>query len=286
MVLAIGRGEFRSRLIRMHFGRLWMRSGEASLPYIMRGAWFKNRVVVSFLIGQDPTPYQHNGKELLPGAILLNPPGTEFHRRSTGTRCASVSLAPEDLAATGRAIAGLELTAPDATRMIRPPAHLMARLLALYAAAEGLATTVPDLMAHPDIARALEQELVHALICCLAECALLGTDHSRSRHVPIMQRFEEFLAANRDKPLYVAEICRAIGITDRTLHLQCIERVGVSPQRYLWLRRMHQARRSLVVANAANKTVTEIAMDHGWSFSVAYGKFFGEPPLATLRRAV
>ena len=116
-------------------------------------------------------------------------------------------------------------------------------------------------------------EVVRALICCLAEGALLGTDHSRSSHVPVMQRFEEFLEANRGKPLYVAEICSAIGISDRTLRLHCTERLGMNPQRYLWLRRMHQARRLLAVANAANKTVTEIAMDHGfWElgrFSVA-----------------
>jgi AraC-like DNA-binding protein len=105
-----------------------------------------------------------------------------------------------------------------------------------------------------------------------------------------MRRFEEFLEANRDKPLYVAEICSATRMSDRTLRFHCIERLGVSLHRYLWLRRMHQTRRALAVADAANKTVTEIAMDHGfWElgrFSVDYRKFFGESPSATLRRAV
>ena len=63
--------------------------------------------------------------------------------------------------------------------------------------------------------------------------------------------------------------------------------MGLSPHRYLWLRRMHQVRRSLVLANAAVTTVTEIAMDYGfWElgrFSGAYKTLFGEPPSATLR---
>jgi AraC-like DNA-binding protein len=272
----------------MDFHQLWMRSGEASLPYIMRGAWLKSRVVVSFLIGQDPTPYHHNGLELMQGAILVNPLGAEFYRRSTGTRCGSMSLSVDDLAATGLAVVGKELTAPDVTQMIRPPPHLMRRLLVLYETAETLAKDVPDLIAHSEIARALEQELMRAMVHCLAEGASLGTDHSRNHRVPVMRRFEQFLGENRDLPLYMTDICAAIGVSERTLRLHCAERIGVSPHRYLWLRRMHQVQRALTIADPADVTVTEVAMNHGfWElgrFSVAYRRLFGQSPSATLKQ--
>jgi AraC-like DNA-binding protein len=62
----------------------------------------------------------------------------------------------------------------------------------------------------------------------------------------------------------------------------------MSPMRYLWLRRMHLARRGLRVANPAATTVTEIATNYGfWElgrFSVAYRLLFGESPSAALRR--
>jgi AraC-like DNA-binding protein len=62
----------------------------------------------------------------------------------------------------------------------------------------------------------------------------------------------------------------------------------MNPHRYLWLRRMHQARRALTVAGAETKTVTEIATEHGfWElgrFAVAYRELFGETPSATLRQ--
>jgi AraC-like DNA-binding protein len=61
----------------------------------------------------------------------------------------------------------------------------------------------------------------------------------------------------------------------------------MSAHRYLWLRRMKQARRALSLADPAGNTVTAIANDYGfWElgrFSVAYRKLFGEAPSATLR---
>ena len=48
----------------------------------------------------------------------------------------------------------------------------------------------------------------------------------------------------------------------------------MGPLRYLWLRRMHLARRALLLASEGGATVTSIAMAHGfWElghFSVAY----------------
>jgi transcriptional regulator GlxA family with amidase domain len=99
---------------------------------------------------------------------------------------------------------------------------------------------------------------------------------------------EELLEANPDRTLYVAEICAATSASDRTLRACCHEHLGMSPTRYLWLRRMHLARRALRIADPAAMTVTEIATSYGfWElgrFSVVYRSLFGESPSASLRR--
>lgn len=267
------RGQFHTKLTRMDLHKLWMRSGETSVPYIMRGGWSNDRCVIHFLAGEEQTPYHHNGMELSSGSILVNPVGTEFYRRSTGRRSGSMSLAIEDLASASRALLGRELTAPAAAKMVNPPVQAMSHLLRLYDTAENLAATVSDILTHPEVARAIEQELVRTMVACIADGTQVRDD-GRGYRVPVMRRFEQVLEENRDNPLYVPEICAAIGVSERTLRLHCINHLGISPHRYLWLRRMHQVRRSLALGDATAKTVTAIATDHGfWElgrFSVAY----------------
>ncbi len=67
----------------------------------------------------------------------------------------------------------------------------------------------------------------------------------------------------------------------------CGEFLGMGPKRYLWLRRMHLARRALVETDSSEATVAEVALAHGfWElgrFAVRYRDIFGESPSATLR---
>jgi AraC-like DNA-binding protein len=290
-VLLTGRSHdrFHARLTRMDLHKLWMRSGETSAPYLMQGAWTSDRCIIHFLAGEDQTPYHHNGMELPPDTILVNPPGKEFYRRSTGRRSGSMSLTIADLAIASRAILGRELTVPPTTRMVRPPAQVMSRLLHLYDAAENLATAAPDILTNPEVARAIEQELIRVMVACIAACEDVNDDSNRGNRVPVMRRFQQMLEENRGEPLYVTEICSGIGVSERTLRLHCLAQLGLSPHRYLWLRRMHQARQSLSLADASAETITRIATDHGfWElgrFSVAYRNLFGESPSTTLRRA-
>jgi transcriptional regulator GlxA family with amidase domain len=164
----------------------------------------------------------------------------------------------------------------------------MARLERLHAAAGSLAEEAPDVIANPEAARGLEQALIHALVACLATEEATEDPSARRRQAEILRRFRTTLEATADRALYVPELCAAIGVSDRTLRFCCHEHLGMSPLRYLWLRRMHLARRALVLADPASATVTTIAMAHGfWEFgrfAVTYRALFGEQPSTTLRR--
>ena len=103
-----------------------------------------------------------------------------------------------------------------------------------------------------------------------------------------MRRLEEVLTSTPDRPLYMPQLCATVGASYTTLRDCCQEYLGMSPRRYLWLRRMHLVRRDLRSADAEKTTVTEIATDYGfWElgrFAGAYRSLFGEPPSAALRR--
>jgi AraC-like DNA-binding protein len=123
---------------------------------------------------------------------------------------------------------------------------------------------------------------------CLAEGAAVEPTAGSRRHDTIVARFEQFLEANPDRPLYLPEICAAIGVAERTLRASCEEHLGMGPIRYLTLRRMHLVRQALLRSDPSKATVTRIVTDHGfWElgrFSVAYRMLFGESPSQSLRR--
>jgi AraC-like DNA-binding protein len=107
-------------------------------------------------------------------------------------------------------------------------------------------------------------------------------------HAEVIERFETLLTENRDRPIYLAEICAATGVSERTLRACCQEHLGIGPIQYLRLRRMHLARQALMLADPAMSTVTEIATGFGFSelgrFSVEYRSMFGESPSVSLHR--
>ncbi len=125
------------------------------------------------------------------------------------------------------------------------------------------------------------------MVRCLTDSVTSTLSAGGRRHDVIVARLEEFLEANSGQPLYLAEICTAIGVAERTLRVACEEHLGMGPIRYLTLRRMHLARRALLHADPSKATVTQIATDFGfWElgrFSVAYRALFGESPSDSLR---
>ena len=124
-------------------------------------------------------------------------------------------------------------------------------------------------------------------VSSVSEARRMCRNVSRNR-ARVMWRLKEVLAAKPGEILYMTELCAEVRASYWTLRDCCSEYLGMSPKRYLWLRRMHLARRALKNADAERTTVTKIASDYGfWEFgrfSVAYRSLFGESPSTALRR--
>lgn len=288
-VVVTRRGEFQTKLTRIELHSLRVVSGWQSLASVTHVAVQTTQSGLFFLRDFQQAATTFSGIEFQPGDIASAASGSEYHHRGVGNaRWGTIWLEPEDLAAFGRALVGREVRLPAAAHIVRPSPGVVSQLLSLQKAANDLATSAPDILAHPAVARAIEQALARATIACLTEPAATENFRQRRPQTVIMRRFEQILQANPDKPLYITDICAAIGVTDRTLRLHCQDHLGMNPQRYLWLRRMHLARRALALADGTVKTVTEIANDHGFGelgrFAVSYRRLYGEAPSVTLRR--
>jgi AraC-like DNA-binding protein len=286
--IVTARGSYQSKLTLVNLHRLELQHARNSLPKIVRGTTKKNVCAISFLVADNKAYVTFNGAEVSQSCISFYSPATEYNvAASAECYWAGITVAPETLALALQALVGYEITAPKATQLIRTPAPQIARLLKLHEAAVQLATTAPDVLSHPEVARVIEQELLRALIACLGDPAPIKKANPNRQRV--LQRFHQVVDANQYEPLYLPEICSAVGVSERTLHSVCTSYLGVSPHRYLWLRRMNLVRRALALADPKAKTVTTVANDYGFAelgrFAVAYRVLYGESPSATLRRA-
>jgi AraC-like DNA-binding protein len=261
---------------------------EENLPRIAYISLAPALVFVGFVTRPDP-PMFWSGVELQAGDIILHGRGERFHQRTTGPCSWSLTgLAPERLERYCEALSGKTLSLPVAARILRPAARDAARLRRLHAQACRLAETRPKVLAHPEVARAIEQGVIHALVTCLSARAR-DDGAARRHHSSIMVRFEEVLADHPNRPLPMPELCALIGVTERTLRSCCADFLGISPSRYVLLRRLKRVQVALRDADPATATIAEIASGCGFTelgrFAGAYQTAFGESPSTTLRRA-
>src|SRR5439155_19923759 len=105
------------------------------------------------------------------------------------------------------------------------------RLLRLHSKACRLAETRHKLIANPEVARALEQELLHALVNCLTVDDAGGNLKTTQHHAEIMVRFEDALTTHNGPQLNLPALCAAIGVPERTLRVCCTEFLGMGPTR-------------------------------------------------------
>jgi AraC-like DNA-binding protein len=287
-LLVTAQGSFSARLTWATLHRLQLLHSEENLPRIAYISLAPALVFIGFATRPDP-PMFWGGVELQTGDIIFHARGERFHQRTTGPCGWSlVGLAPEQLEGYCDALSGKPLSLPDAARPLRPAARDAARLRRLHAQACRLAETRPKILAHPEVARAVEQDLIHALVTCLSARAR-DDGAARRHHTRIMVRFEEVLAEHPNRPLPMPELCTLIGVTERTLRSCSTEFLGVSPSRYVLLRRLKRVQVALRDADPATVSVAEIASGYGFTelgrFAVAYRNAFGESPSTTLRRS-
>lgn len=287
--MVVGTGPFAAKLTRIDLHHLWMQRFEESVSRVVHLANMPGRAPILFSTGVGAGPVD-SGVALDAGTIVRYADGeTSFQHSAGPTAFASMSLPIEQLAAAGAVLAGADLAPPVRTTALRPSASALARLQRLHAAAGRLAEQDPAVIADPRAALALEQDLVQAMIACLAGGATRGDSAASRRHNRIMRRFHELVEASGDESLHIVGLCTQLNVSDRTLRACCQEYFGMPPHRYLWMRRMNIARKTLLRAEPGSTTVTEVAMASGfWElgrFAVGYRELFGESPSASLRRS-
>ena len=138
---------------------------------------------------------------------------------------------------------------------------------------------------------AVQADLVDTLLT-----TLLGTrkleperrERTRQLQSEIVRAAERHALAHADVRLYVTDLCRAAGVSERSLEYAFRAVMGLSPTAYLTRIRLHRVHHALLQAQPGSTTVTEEALNWGFwhfgEFSRAYKDCFDELPSNTLRR--
>jgi len=145
----------------------------------------------------------------------------------------------------------------------------------------------PDLLAQPRTRRAVEQECVRRVVELIAQST--GGDRTEcwsSNREQVVRRADDYMRACLGEPLSLLDLCRELGVSERTLHYAFQEVRGLSPMAYFKAGRLNAVRQELKAAAADTATVQEIAQRwgfwHGGEFAAAYRRLFGELPSQTL----
>ena len=145
----------------------------------------------------------------------------------------------------------------------------------------------PDLFAQPRTRRTVEQECVRRVVELIAQST--GGDRTgcwSSNRERLVRRADDYMRACLGEPLSLLELCRELGVSERTLHYAFQEVRGLSPMAYFRAVRLNAVRQELKAAAVGTATVREIArrwgFGHTGEFAAAYRRLFGELPSQTL----
>jgi AraC family ethanolamine operon transcriptional activator len=112
---------------------------------------------------------------------------------------------------------------------------------------------------------------------------------AKRHHSRIMVQFEDALAAHRERPLRITDLCLAIGVSEHDLRISCEDILGMSPGRYLRLRRLNMVHTALRSPDRAAASIAQTARRYGYwqpkSFAASYRQVFGETPSTTAYRS-
>ena len=110
----------------------------------------------------------------------------------------------------------------------------------------------------------------------------------RSKCVTGLRRVEDWVAANLTDPITRADLCEVSGLSARTLTRIFASHYGIGPLQFVKDRRLEAVQRILLGSQPEETTVTQVAMDMGFShlgrFSADYIAKVGETPSETLSK--
>jgi AraC-like DNA-binding protein len=277
-LLPIAREPFRARLTWVALPRVkLLRARETSSRVAFMNLPLHG-VTISFLL-DAPSTLIYGGRQIGWGDISFHAPGEKFHQQ-TASPCSwgAVCLSEAELRRSARVLAGEEITIPSLGRILRlrPEDHRC--LLEMHAQAARVMKRNPESICHPQVARALNEDLLWALVAALENATLQDDRRDPLTCTELLLRLEAELA---DAPELrtVDQISRRLRVPRYVLQTCCARILGMSAGRYASLKRLALMRRALSGSHGSGDDLLHAARFRDFEhFAAAYRLAFGTNP--------
>lgn len=249
---------------------------------------------LGYVIFGPQTSGAANGLPVRPGLMLAAPPDAETSFvTDPGWESITLLLPPDDLrahlAARGRES---EHRMPQGVEPLRVDVDRVRELYDWGRRLVDMACQAPDLFdSQLRERRAAQGEMLEMLLATLrvaGDFESSRTDRTRQAQSQIVKRIEQYVLAHPDERLYVTDLCKVAGISERSLEYAFKEHAGLTPIHYLTRLRLHRVRQALHAGTPDSTTVSVEALEWGFwhfgEFSRIYKECFGELPSDTLKR--
>jgi hypothetical protein len=240
--LALQPAPFEARITRVELPRLHLMRVQETIPRVSYTVLPSHQTYVIFRIDRG-APLTRGGVIVRPGDLAFHAIGERFHEHTVGPSRWGMICSPADaLAAASQELTGRAISIPSTGLVFRPSAADRLQLMRLHAQAVRIAETHLRNLAHSQVVRSLDQDLMLALVKCLANPVSASTKRRRHLREPLMLRVEEFLSTYRDRVPDLGEIRAALDIPEANLSASCFGVLGIHLDHYLNLRRLKMAR--------------------------------------------
>jgi len=284
----LGRGPFRGEAQFLHFGGVQIFRLAVNRTLLAQGSFPPNTFGYAPVVTVNEGAIWHR-KHLKSGQVRVVAPGQDAdHVTSADYQMVALMVEGNRFREWGALCCGFDpaerLAGRDA--VTTDPAScraLWGHLVELL----DRAAAQPDCFAQPELVRLIEEDCIRRFVGLIAQVSDGGrTERRTANREQLVRSAEEYMHANVAEPLFVLDLCRKLGVSERTLRYAFQEIRGLSPMAYFKAGRLNAVRLELKAANADASSVYEIARRWGFwhpgEFAADYRRLFGELPSQTL----
>lgn len=236
-------------------------------------------------------PNIFNGYEVPNGQFAAYAPGAEyFCAETSGKRYFHIAIKNSVMRKYFEIALGGPLDLKSSFEKCRPSRPAFRNLIQTVTHVEHLAMNEPDLMDDPIVNQNIEHSLinawVNAYLSTIPEPRIMKLEKTRVRIQEDLIHLQDYIHLHNDEPIYLLDLCAAVGVSMRQLNYIFQSHYGVSPMLYLKKHRLSVVRKILKASSKETSSIKQIALSNGFSelgrFANEYRQTYGEAPSQTM----